>query len=71
MVVSALAEAHSERDQRSGSCLRDTTRTKLMLRAPGGSIPVTGIFKNFNTIEEFKATDPKKELFNQLTDSVS
>jgi ubiquitin-like modifier-activating enzyme ATG7 len=42
-----------------------------MVRAPSGSIPVTGIFKNFNTIEEFKATDPKKELFNQLTDSVS
>jgi ubiquitin-like modifier-activating enzyme ATG7 len=43
----------------------------MMVRAPGGSIPVNGIFKNFNTIEEFKATDPKKELFNQLTDSVS
>jgi ubiquitin-like modifier-activating enzyme ATG7 len=42
-----------------------------MVRAPGGSIPVNGIFKNSNTIEEFKATDPKKELFNQLTDSVS
>jgi ubiquitin-like modifier-activating enzyme ATG7 len=42
-----------------------------MARAPSGSIPVNGIFKNFNTIEEFKATDLKKELFNQLTDSVS
>jgi hypothetical protein len=42
-----------------------------MDRAPSGSIPIHGIFKNFNTIEEFRATDPKKELFNQLTDSVS
>jgi len=45
--------------------------TNLIVRAPSGSIPVHGIFKNFNTIEEFRATDPKKELFNQLTDSVS
>ena len=44
---------------------------KLTDRAPSGSIPVQGIFKNFNTIEEFKATDPKKGLFSQLTDSVS
>jgi hypothetical protein len=29
------------------------------------------VFKNSNTIEEFKATEPKKELFNAVTDMVS
>jgi hypothetical protein len=28
------------------------------------------VFKNFNTIEEFRATDPKKDLFNSVVDSV-
>jgi ubiquitin-like modifier-activating enzyme ATG7 len=39
-------------------------------RPPSGSVAVNGIFKNFNTIEEFRATEPKKELFNAVTDSV-
>ena len=36
-----------------------------------GSIPLRGVFKNFNTTEEFRATEPKKELFNALVESVS
>lgn len=40
-------------------------------RPPAGSVPMTGIFKNYNTIEEFRATEPKKELFNSATDMVS
>ena len=32
---------------------------------------MTGVFKNYNTIEEFRATETKKELFNAVTDSVS
>lgn len=31
---------------------------------------VTGVFKNYNTIEEFKAAD-KTMLFNQVADEVS
>ncbi|OCF59113.1 E1-like protein-activating enzyme Gsa7p/Apg7p [Kwoniella mangroviensis CBS 10435] len=33
---------------------------------PAASIPVTGILKNFNTIEEFRKTETKKEIFNQV-----
>ncbi|THG93509.1 hypothetical protein EW026_g7746 [Hermanssonia centrifuga] len=36
---------------------------------PANSVSATGVFKNFNTIEEFKAID-KTALFNQLTDEV-
>jgi hypothetical protein len=39
-------------------------------RAPTSSIPLHGIFKNFNTIEEFRSAESKKELFNAMTDSV-
>ena len=31
---------------------------------------MTGIFKNFNTIEEFKSTETKKEIFNSVVDSI-
>jgi ubiquitin-like modifier-activating enzyme ATG7 len=31
---------------------------------------VRGTFKNFNTIEEFRATEAKKELFNSVVDQV-
>jgi hypothetical protein len=34
-------------------------------------VPVSGLFKNFNTIEEFKSPDIKKELFTVLVDRVS
>ncbi|WWD07978.1 E1-like protein-activating enzyme Gsa7p/Apg7p [Kwoniella europaea PYCC6329] len=33
---------------------------------PAASIPVTGILKNFNTIEDFRKTETKKEIFNQV-----
>lgn len=46
--------------------MRDTDH-----RPPIGSVPLRGVFKNFNTIEEFKATEPKKDLFNSVVDSVS
>ncbi|KAJ3558201.1 hypothetical protein NM688_g1067 [Phlebia brevispora] len=36
---------------------------------PSHSVPVTGVFKNFNTIEEFKAVD-KTAMVNQLTDEI-
>ena len=39
------------------------------MRIPTHSVSVTGEFKNFNTIEEFKAVD-KTALFNQLTGEV-
>ncbi|KAK1926403.1 hypothetical protein DB88DRAFT_481686 [Papiliotrema laurentii] len=39
-------------------------------RPPIGSVPLRGVFKNFNTIEEFKATEPKKDLFNSVVDSI-
>ncbi|EIW68710.1 hypothetical protein TREMEDRAFT_74150 [Tremella mesenterica DSM 1558] len=39
-------------------------------RPPSGSIEVKGVFKNFNTIEEFRQTEPKKALFDQVTDSM-
>lgn len=32
---------------------------------------MNGVFKNYNTIEELRATETKKELFNAVTDSVS
>lgn len=34
------------------------------VRSPHGSVAVTGVVKNFNTVEEFKAAD-KTALFNQ------
>jgi ubiquitin-like modifier-activating enzyme ATG7 len=39
-------------------------------RAPSGSIELRGRFKNFNTIEEFRSTDTKKELFNEVVAEV-
>ncbi|KAH8092571.1 hypothetical protein BXZ70DRAFT_1010662 [Cristinia sonorae] len=36
---------------------------------PANSISASGVFKNFNTIEEFKAAD-KTALFNQQTDEI-
>ncbi|RDB29505.1 Ubiquitin-like modifier-activating enzyme ATG7 [Hypsizygus marmoreus] len=38
-------------------------------KAPAGSIPVSGTFKNFNTIEDFKAAD-KTALFNQEAEKI-
>jgi len=60
-----------EGSERSAEIRRTQSSQELIYRAPSGSKPINGIFKNFNTIEEFKAIDPKKDLFNQLTDSVS
>ena len=37
---------------------------------PADSIPLRGVFKNFNTIEQFKSTDEKKALFDQVADSI-
>ncbi|CCM07128.1 uncharacterized protein FIBRA_09464 [Fibroporia radiculosa] len=39
------------------------------VQAPSHSVPVTGVFKNFNTIEEFKAAD-KTALFNSIADEI-
>jgi ubiquitin-like modifier-activating enzyme ATG7 len=37
---------------------------------PPNSVVATGAFKNFNTIEDFKAAD-KTALFNQASDEAS
>ncbi|WVW78776.1 E1-like protein-activating enzyme Gsa7p/Apg7p [Kwoniella bestiolae CBS 10118] len=37
---------------------------------PAGSIPITGILKNFNTIEEFRKTEIKKEVFNRVISKI-
>lgn len=42
---------------------------KVLNRIPHGSVAATGVLKNFNTIEEFKAVD-KTALFNQEAQSV-
>ena len=39
-------------------------------RPPPNSVPLRGVFKNYNTIEEFKATETKKELFDAVVDRV-
>ncbi|ORY26898.1 hypothetical protein BCR39DRAFT_540015 [Naematelia encephala] len=39
-------------------------------RPPAGSVELKGVFKNYNTIEEFKATETKKEIFNSVADSI-
>ena len=41
----------------------------VYVRPPAGSISCTGFFKNYNTIEEFKAAD-KAALFNQVAEQV-
>ena len=33
-------------------------------RSPSGSVSISGVLKNYNTIEEFKAAD-KTSLFNE------
>lgn len=38
---------------------------------PQASIRLHGILQNYNTIEDFKRTDLKKNAFNALVDSVS
>lgn len=43
---------------------------QLIRRPPAGAIPVQGVFKNFNTIEQFKSTEEKKALFDQVADSI-
>jgi ubiquitin-like modifier-activating enzyme ATG7 len=40
------------------------------LRPPPSSQAIRGIFKNFNTIEQFKSTDAKKAVFDQVADSI-
>ena len=46
-----------------------TTSSKgLTLRPPPHTIPLHGVFKNFNTIEEFKATETKKSIFDSVVD---
>ena len=41
------------------------------IRPPADSIQLSGVFKNFNTIEEFRDVETKKKLFNQVVDSVT
>jgi hypothetical protein len=38
-------------------------------RLPSNTVKATGIFKNFNTVEEFKAAD-KNALLRQVSDEV-
>lgn len=38
-------------------------------QSPAHAVPATGVFKNYNTIEEFKAAD-KTALFNAVTDDI-
>lgn len=45
------------------------SRTHVVQRSPAHAVPATGVFKNYNTIEEFKAAD-KTALFNAVTDDV-
>ncbi|CAD6566603.1 MAG: Autophagy protein 7 [Tremellales sp. Tagirdzhanova-0007] len=40
-------------------------------RPPADSVQLIGIFKNFNTIEEFRDLETKKKLFNQVVDSIT
>lgn len=40
----------------------------LTARPPPNTIPLNGVFKNFNTIEEFKATETKRALFDAVVD---
>ena len=40
-------------------------------REQAGTVTIQGRFKNFNTIEEFKKTETKKELFDAVVDEVS
>lgn len=45
--------------------------TYAIFRVPAGSVAVEGVFKNFNTIEEFRDVEAKRQLFNEVADSVS
>jgi len=50
---------------------RDPSPVHLLTpRPPPQTIPLRGVFKNFNTIEEFKATDTKKALFDSVVDDM-
>jgi ubiquitin-like modifier-activating enzyme ATG7 len=40
------------------------------LRPPPDTVALQGIFKNFNTIEEFKSTESKKDIFNSVVNSI-
>jgi len=44
---------------------------RLSGRPPPDTIALNGIFKNFNTIEEFKSTESKKEIFNSVVDFIT
>jgi hypothetical protein len=55
----------------SGSLSASLTRLDEGVgRLPPHSVVATGAFKNFNTIEDFKAAD-KTSLFNQASEEVS
>lgn len=41
-----------------------------MSRPPAGAVTARGVFKNYNTVEEFKAAD-KTALFNSVSEDVS
>lgn len=60
---------HLARAQTSGLLSRRMTRRQeLTHRPPPHTIPLRGVFKNFNTIEEFKGTETKKALFDAVVD---
>ena len=46
------------------------TLQQANFRPPPGTVALQGVFKNFNTIEELKSTETKKELFNTVIDSI-
>lgn len=52
----------------SGTTFGDSVHSDP-IRLPPHSVAATGILKNYNTIEDFKAAD-KAALFNQLADEV-
>lgn len=56
--------------ERGERAFRTSLPRRLTDRSPPGSIPFTGTFKNFNTIEEFKASETKKALFDLVTDAI-
>jgi hypothetical protein len=49
-----------------------TTSISLLhiFKRPSSSTSLTGTFKNFNTLEEFKGVDVKKEMFAKVVDKV-
>ena len=69
--VSVLELVHSEARATGRSRRKQHMQLSDGFRPPGDSIRMQGVFKNFNTIEEFKDVEAKKKLFNELAESVS